>query len=178
MWSIIEMWSAFLILLHNLQFYVALGTISMASTTALSVILSERRQFQRDKIFRIRSEINSFYLPFFDLFSKDWNNISSSLDDSWNKWEHVRPFIRDVESATVNSFFENGMNTAQMPTVTQSGTNRDESELGPWRNFHADAWKDFVILDKELRKLEKRAKTDLPASPKPMGTFYNVKIIK
>jgi hypothetical protein len=63
----------------NLQFYVAIGTISMALTTAWSVM----RQGRLDKITDLRGRISSFYIPFIHVFTHKWTT-DKEFQEEWN----------------------------------------------------------------------------------------------
>lgn len=152
-------WNGVESLLLNLEFYVALGTILMAVTTALSVY----RQGRLSKILDLRERINDFYIPLFNVFTYHWDN-DAHFQEAWNV---VRPHIRTALRGTVDALY-NGEIYGKTPRLHYLNDNSDdEKEYEAWHNFYKEAWRDFKTLDKRLMRLEKNVRTDLSNEPDP-----------
>ena len=155
--ELIVIWEEFELLILNLQFYVAFGTISMAVATAWSI----KRQGDINKIKDIRIRIQSFYVPFFDTFTYKCENEK----ELQGKWNNVRPFIRNASRETQNAFFYYKLNE-KIPRIIYLDTNQsNERDYNAWDKFYAIAWNDFRDLDSKLMKLQKTKGTNLPESP-------------
>ena len=152
-------WNGVESLLLNVEFYVALGTILMAMTTALSVY----RQGRLSKILDLRERINVFYIPLFHTFTYPWDNDT----DFQKAWNGVRPHIRTALCGTVDALY-NGEIYGKTPRLHYlQGVSDNEKEYKAWYNFYREAWRDFNTLDKRLMRLEKNVRTDLPNEPDP-----------
>lgn len=147
----------FELLILNLQFYVALGTISMAVTTAWSI----KRQSNIYKINDIRSRIDTFFIPFFETFTYQFANET----EFQRKWDSVRPFIRNASKATQNAFFNNKFSSKVPKTMYNEGALSEKQEYSASDNFYKIAWNDFKKLDSKLMKLQKTKGTNLPETP-------------
>lgn len=147
------------LLLSNLQFYVAVGTISMAITTAWSV----RRQGRLDRIKDIRDRIHSFYYPVMNLFTFPWPD-----DDRFQaEWNRIRPFVRNASNKTQNALFGKGI-YEKMPWLQYvEGDTQSELEYNAWDNFYNKAWEDLRKLDSILMKLQRTKGTETPKEPYP-----------
>ena len=173
MWqTLVESVNILSYLLHNIQFYVALGTISMAATTAASLVWSIHRQKTQDLLYRIRNEMNLFYQPLLYLFRRNWEG--EELEKFWWEWERIKLNIAYAEFDTLVAFYQNGLIDAKLPTVWYGINERDESELEPWEKFYKVAWLEFIDLREELHKLEKRKVTYYDNTLPPIGKFYNL----
>ena len=155
--ELIAILKGFELLIFNLQFYVALGTISMAAATAWSI----KRQGNLYKIMELRMRINSFYIPFFEVFTQKWENDNGFKE----KWDNVRPFVRNSSKATQNAIFDSDL-YSKIPRLKYSDAiPLDREDYDAWDEFYAIAWKDFRDLDSKLMKLQKTKGTNLPESP-------------
>ena len=149
-------WKNVVMLLTNLQFYVAVGTISMAVTTAWSV----RRNGKLDEVRDLKERINSFYLPFFEVFSHKWND--EEFKDAWNR---IRPFIRNASIKTQKALFDGGI-YGKSPKLLYNEDDADEKkEYEAWDKLYQVAWEDFWDLDSELMRLQRKPRTKPPDDP-------------
>ena len=150
-------WKYIELLLSNLQFYVAVGTISMSVTTAWSVI----RQNKLDKIKDLRERINSFYLPFFKVFTNNWK------DDGEFKyaWDIIRPSIRNATIKTQKALFAPDIYHKSPKFSYDPDIPYEKKEYEAWDELYQTAWEDFRDLDQKLMKLQGTPGTVPPVNP-------------